>query len=227
MVTWSGQQKGWAALYDSRMGSKQAQALAEQRIPNTPEFDAATMERQQALSTVLSSKYLEGLGSRLFFDGKTLLNKLPETANDIRDGSAWHLGGDLQLSHACTQDDNDNCSSLGSDSAEGRAELAALAKRRINHNGRSEAARLASASADERLFVSRSASAGAEPVRNVWERLAQLGIPANGAARTEVAVQAFGRQETFDNPRRIIDLVTSKNPAVQSVRRSRLCRRNA
>ena len=123
----------------------------------------------------------------------------------------------MQLSHACTQDDNDNCSSLGSDSAEGRAELAALAKRRINHNGRSEAVRLASASADERLFVSRSASADAESVRNVWERLAQLGIPANEAARTEVAVQAFDWQETFDNPRRIIDLVTSKTPAVQPV----------
>ena len=157
------------------------------------------------------------MGSRLFFDGKTLLSKLPEAANDKQDGSAWRLGGDLQLSHACTQDDNDNCSSLGSDSAEGRAELAALAKRRINHNGRSEVVRLVSASADERLFVSRSASADAESVRSVWERLAQLGIPANGAARTEVTVQAFDWQEAFDNPRRIIDLVTSKTPAVQPV----------
>jgi len=217
MVTWSSQQKGWASLYDSKMGLKQAQALAEQQIPNTPDFDADTMDRQQALSNALSSKYLEVLGSRLFFDGKTLLSKLPEAANDIRDGSAWHLGGELQLSHACTQDDNDNCSSLGSDSTEGRSELAALAKRRINHNGRSEAVRLASASADERLFVSRSASADAQSVRNVWERLAQLAIPANGAARTEVAVQAFDWQETFDNPRRIIDLVTSKSPAVQPV----------
>ena len=218
LVTWSGSlQKGWASLYDSRMGSKQAQALAEKQIPNTPDFDAATMDRQQALSNTISSKYLEGLGSRLFFDGKTLLTKLPAAANDKQDGSAWHLGGDLQLSHACTQDDNDNCSSLGSDSAEGRAELAALAKRRINHNGRSEVVRLASASADERLFVSRSASADAELVRSVWERLAQLGIPANEAARIEVAVQAFDWQEAFGDPRRIIDLVTSKTPAAKPV----------
>jgi hypothetical protein len=55
MVAWSGQQKGWAALYDPRMGSKQAQALAEKQIPNTPDFDAATMDRQQALSNAISS----------------------------------------------------------------------------------------------------------------------------------------------------------------------------
>ena len=47
--------------------------------------------------------------------------------------------------------------------------------------------------------------------------MAQLGIPANQAARTEVTVQAFDWQETFDNPRRIIDLVTSKTPASQPV----------
>jgi hypothetical protein len=44
MVAWSGQQKGWTTLYDPRVGSKQAHILAEKQIPNTPDFDAATMD---------------------------------------------------------------------------------------------------------------------------------------------------------------------------------------
>jgi hypothetical protein len=210
MVTWSGQQKGWASLYDSTMGSKQAQALAEKQIPNTPDFDVATMNRQQALSKALSSKYLEVLGSGLFFEGKTLLNKLPENSNDIRDGSAWHLGGDLQLSHACTEDDNDNCSSLGSDSAEGRTELAALARRRVNHTGRAVRKIASSQPADERHLLARSASADGKPVRNVWDRLEQLGVQASQAVRTEVNVQTLDWNETYDHPQNVIDLMTSR-----------------
>jgi hypothetical protein len=216
MAAWAGQQKGWASLYDASMGSKQAQALAERQIPNTPDFDAATSERQQVLFKTLSSKYLQALGPRLFFDGKMLLDKLPNDTKDIRDGSAWRLGENLQLSHACTQDDNDNCSSLGSDSDQGRAELAALAKRRVNHNGRAVQKIASSLSADERLLSSRSASADEKPVRNVWYRLEQLGVPASQEARTEVAVQTLDWNETYERPQNVIDLITSKNRLAKS-----------
>jgi hypothetical protein len=223
IVSWSGQQQGWGSLFHSDLGSRQAHAQAEQQLPN-PNEDSTIWERQQALEKRLSQTALTALGERYLFEGRTFLARLPkDDATMNYDGSAWHLGGALQLSHACTQDAADNCSSLGEESDEGRATLKALAAKRIEHHGRTIAKGDTIQAADERLMSARAASSsrnagpGGKRGQTIWDRLDQLGVSLAETRRMDVAVDSFNLEETLDNPRLVYDKVLAKLPAMRNM----------
>ncbi len=135
------------------------------------------------------------------------------------DGSLWHLDDSLRLSHACTQDTADNCSSLGSESAEGRAELKLLASKRIEHRGVRRESGAGVQFADSRLFAARAMARGTGDGqgRNIWLRMEQLGVPLSDESRAEVPVESFDWEALYDNPAPVIAKLTAKLPAIREI----------
>jgi hypothetical protein len=219
IVAWAGQEQGWGSFYDRSAGSRQAKAQAEKEIP-LPADDFTNLERQQALQQKLSSDYLTGLGSRYLFDAGALLSGLPKDSDVTNyNGKAWHLGDGLRLSHACTQNAADNCSSLGDDSPEGKAALKLLASKRIEHHGIKKDGGPRVQQADARLFSARAVARGPgfDQDRNVWLRMEQLGVPLSDESRVEVPVQSFGWEALYDNPAPVVTQLTAKIPAIREI----------
>ena len=223
IIAWSGQQTGWASLLVRGVGSKEAQARTEAEIPN-PNFESDLYTRQQALMQKLSSEALNALGARYFFDGKALLDQLPKDVDVTNyDGKAWHLGGRLQLSHACTQDAADNCSSLGIESDEGKAALKALAAHRIEHHGVKANQAPTIQVADARLISARAVLGrrdvedDEEQTGGIWRRLQQLGVPLSEVSRADIPVETFDWQATTDNPAMVVDKVAAKIPSMREI----------
>src|SRR5262249_28331455 len=123
--------------------------------------------KQGAFAERLSAESLSQLGARYLFTPPPPKSPMA-ISRDVRDGSAWKLDSDpLRLSHACTLANDGKCSSLGTQSAEGRAELAKLTSLRLVHSGRGIASergrsgpRLAYQDADGRLTMARAAVSG-------------------------------------------------------------------
>lgn len=219
IVAWSGQERGWGSLLDPATGSGQAKAEAERRIPLPPD-DYTNINLQMALRKKLSQEYLTRLGRRYLFDAHTLLNALPQNPDVTNyDGHAWHLGDDLRLSHACTQDASDNCSSLGVQSPEGETALKMLASKRVEHHGSKMHGRPDVQLADARLILARAAARGSgyKRDRNIWARMQQLGVPISEAVRVEVPVQSFKWEAVYDNPALVVDKLAAKIPAIREI----------
>jgi Caspase domain len=218
IVAWSGQEQGWGTFFDPATGSRQAKAEAEREIPLLPDY--TNLDRQSELQQKLSSEYLTKLGRRYLFDAAALLNELPKDSDVTNyDGKAWHLGDELRLSHACTQDAADNCSSLGVVSADGRAALKLLASKRIEHRGLKKDGMWRFQPADARLIFARAAARGpaGNRDRNIWARMQQLGVPLSDASRAEVPVQSFKWDELSDNPAPVTSKLTAKIPAIGEI----------
>ncbi|MGO9461411.1 MAG: caspase family protein [Rhodomicrobium sp.] len=219
IVAWSGQEQGWASLFDRTAGSQQAKALAGKEVPDTAE-DLSGFERRQTIEEKSSLEQLTEFGSKYFFDAAALLKGLPKDQDVTNyDGKAWHLGDEIRLSHVCTQDAADNCSSLGVESAEGRAALMALAQHRVEHRGYKRDSRPAAQFADARLVTARAvlSSPGSNRDRNIWRRLEQLGAPVRDADRVEVPVETFTWRVAFDKPKLIVDKVAAKIPSARQI----------
>ena len=220
IVAWSGQSQGWASLFERAASSQQAQAQAEQEIPLPPD-DSTNFDKQQALQQKLSSEYLSGLGRRYLFDADAFWNALPKDPDVFRtDGTAWDLGDKLQLSHACTQDAGDDCSSLGEDSAEGRAKLKLLASKRVEHRSlKKDGDAPKVQSADARLFSVRALARfpAQNQDRNIWLRMEQLGVPLRAGDRVEAPVESFTWEEVHEKPASLINKLASKIPAIRQI----------
>ena len=222
IVAWSGQEQGWGSFFDTA-SSAQAKAEAEKEFPLPPD-DFTNIEHQTALQQKLSQAYLAELGRKYLFDADALLKGLPKDSDVTNyDGKAWHLGDDLRLSHACTQDSADNCSSLGEESAEGRAALRLLASRRIEHRGLKKDGEHRMQLADARLILARAAARGSGYAgdRNIWARMHQIGAPVSGEVRVEVPVQDFKWDELSNNPAPVVSKLTAKIPAIRAILVSR------
>ena len=213
IVAWFGQQKGWGSLYEPRVNSDTATAEAEKAIPDENAF-----EQRAALSSKLGKRYLEGLSQRYFFNPSPIFTYNQQDAF-VTDGSAWHLGGETRVSHACTGDPDDNCTSVGEESDEGRAKLKALAARRVEHHflqaGESDRIQ----HADARILVAQAKAGGAEaePTRNIWFRLEQLGISASAGSRVDVGVQHFDWSALYDKPALFTDQLIADIPTARSL----------
>ncbi len=213
IVAWFGQQSGWGSLYEPRASSNTATKEAEKAIPDENAF-----EQQTALAGQIGKRYLDDLGQRYLFNPSPIFTYNQHDAF-MTDGSAWHLGGETRVSHACTEDPDDNCTSVGEENDEGRAKLKALAARRVEHHipqaGEGDRIQLA----DARILVAQAKSGGAEaePTRNIWLRLEQLGISASSQARADVGVQHFDWEALYDKPALFTDQLLADIPTARNL----------
>ena len=217
-VRWFGQESGWASLFEPT-GSQQALEAARKRFPGDNKY-----AEQAAFGEKLSAEMLSQLGARYLFKPPA---PIPQVAmnRDVRDGSAWKLDRDaLRLSHACTLGNDGRCS-LGIQSDEGRAELAKLVSLRVAHSGRKRLSELgrtgpepAYQDADARLTIARAAAgAGAAGTSNVWQRLAQLGVPVSLTDRVDLPLTSFSWKEAYDKPSLVTEPLLAKLPAIRQM----------
>lgn len=213
LVAWFGQQNGWGSLYEPRVGSDTATKEAEAQVP-----DENAYEQRAALASKLARRDLEDLGRRYLFNPAPIFTYNQQDAF-VTDGSAWHLGGETRLSHACTEDPDDNCTSAGEESAEGRAKLKALTARRVAHRVLQGEESAGVQLGDARILVAQARAGGAEiePTRNIWSRLEQLGIQASAGSRIDVGVQHFDWQALYDKPSLFTDQFLADVPTARSL----------
>jgi hypothetical protein len=211
LLTWAGQERGWASLFEPT-GSKKALELAAAKFPGENDF-----ENRGKYAIQLAMQFLSQLGARYLFDAPAVWNGLPTNVDDVRDGRAWRLGGGVMLSHACTQSADDRCSSLGIASQKGQAELTRLVSRRIDHHGRRIETAAAVQAADARLIVARAVSGSATGGKNIWQRLSDLGVPVSEASRSEISTQSFDFAAVFDKPSLVVEPMVGSLPAVRQI----------
>ena len=217
-VNWFGQENGWASLFEPT-GSQQATEAARKKFPGDNDY-----AKQAAFADRLSAQSLSQLAARYLFTPPAPNSPLAMN-RDVRDGRAWKLDRDpLRLSHACTLGDDGKCSSLGTQSVEGRAELAKLTSLRIAHKGRGFASdghrgpKLGHQDADARLTMARAAASGsARASGNVWRRLGELGIPVSQEGSVDLAITSFSWNEVYDKPSLVTEPLLAKLPAIQQI----------
>ncbi len=217
IISWTGQQKGWGSFFDPTLSSSRAKAQAAKEFPDSGD-DNTTFERQQALEQKLSLQYLTDLGTKYLFDGKALFDSIPPESDVWQtDGSAWHIGDRLRLSHTCTPDAEDNCASK--DSEEDRAKQETLVSHRIDHNGLSNDGPPQVQLADARLMSARARSSRriANRTRNIWTRLAQLKAPIISARTVDVKVETFNFDTVFKNPSIVMNKLSVKIPSIRQI----------
>src|SRR5262249_34964917 len=158
-----------------------------------------------------SPELLSQLGTRYLFDAPAIWNSLGYSP-DFVDGSAWRLGDDLRLSHACNCD-ADYIREYRQD------EFKRLALRRVEHHGRTVDTRTPVQLADARLMITRAVSGSMElaRTRNVWQRLSDLGVLVSVASRSEIAVQSFSYDAVFKNPSLVTEPMVRSLPAIRQI----------
>lgn len=213
LVSWSGQERGWGLLLDPELGSAHAGTVAAKEFPGNEDW-----EKRSALAAIVASRDLADAGRRYLFDSARVFQTVSDDVWHI-DGSQWHLGGPLQLSHACIQDDADTCTSQAENDEKGAAELKTLASHRVEHVGRRNQRSEPVQVADARLIIARAASGAVSPKadRNVWQRLEQLGLPVNAGSREDVPITSFGWDVAYDHPETIAGQIVSKLPGARPI----------
>ena len=184
IVSFPGQETGWASLFDRTIGTAAANTYAFARVPKQAgEFERWNEKleaRRESIKQTTASRMLAQLAQAGFFRPQDLLGGFDPYKPTERIEENWRLPGPMRLSHLCLESNDGKCVGRLVDWQEALSdpedENARLAKMRVVHNTSSSPSR---ASFDDRLIgvretISRGGNDRTSVAVMVWNRLGDL-----------------------------------------------------
>jgi hypothetical protein len=181
IVSFQGQETGWASLFDRTVGTAAANTYAFAQVPEqageSERWDEKLQVRRESIKQTTASRMLAQLAQAGFFRPQDFLAGFDPDKAVERIEENWRFPGQMRLSHLCLESNDGKCVGRIVDWQEATSDPeddnTRLAKMRVAHKASSSPIR---ASFDDRLIGVRETISrhGNDRASMVWSRLGDL-----------------------------------------------------